>query len=201
MDDPPPFRTAKRNHRYWGEGFSKTYAKDSNNVQKPSHLHKVANNSAYSGRLYDYEYQLCYMDNVYVCHDTPYCMSHVNVDSAQRGSQVDVDHPMVCNSYSGNNGDFIYPTCMFTSDSESAGYQSAGLYSSNFEYHNQQVNYHKSLTPVRGVRPHHDFPTTSGNRNNNKTCGEIHKCTVSFINKYFVNTELGMIRYLDIQSQ
>ena len=136
------------------------------------------------------------MDNVYVCHDLAYCMSYVSVDSAQKGSQVDADHPMLCNPYSGINGEFIDPTYMFTSGFESTGYQSAGLYSSNFEYHDQQVNYHKHPTPVRAVQPHHDFPTTSGHKNNNKTRTEIHKCTVSFTNKYYVNTDSGMIRSL-----
>ena len=178
------------------EGLSKTHAKDNNNVQKPIHLYKASNNNVYSSRLYDYESQLCYMDNVYVCHDLPYCMSYANVDSVQRDSQVDADHPMVGNPYSGNNGEFIYPTCMFTSELESTGYQSAGLYSSNFEYHDEQVNYHKHPTPVREVRPHHDFPTANGHKNNNKPHGEIHKCIVSFTNKYYVNTDSGMIRYL-----
>ena len=58
---------------------------------------------------------------------------------------------MLGNPYSGSDGDLTHPPCAFTSDSESAGYQSAGSYSSNFAYHNQQVNDLKHHAPVGEV--------------------------------------------------
>ena len=84
------------------------------------------------------------------------------------------------------------------SDFKSAGDQSSGLYSSNFVNH--FVNHNQNVVnsgnwcydPVGEVRPHHHgfSKTVKGHSQNSTTMGEVHMCTV-----YWVNSDLGLVRY------
>ena len=136
---------------------------------------------------------------MYDCNSYLYHIAYHDTLLGPMGLQQSGKHPVLGNQQSGTDTSLLGLGDPQIHDFQLNGSKITDLYPSRFDNLNYNVLHLNEVPQGRfeQVRPHHYgilHNTVQGHTT--KTRGEVHTCTLSFTNKYWINTELGYIRYL-----